>query len=446
VYISGENDGFNRNVIMSRFPFADLNGDGKSTYADIATVTAHLWAPGGDGGIRGFAFAELDLPAATYQGNLVVGNAHLKSGGTTSDAQQRLVAAQNVSYYVRHFYNGGGTASVDPFAKIADSPVATSVLPATTPVVLGGDWNEDELGNGTTRGPAEWLAKAQTVGGTSDGVDRDGSDAAIDGALHWSTGSDASFQNGSKLDYVVWQDSIATLRNQGIFISGSNSAASQPAEIAGFAGGASGCSSAASDHRMVYVDLRLPIVDCNHRVRCGCQRQPDPRWLRVPRADLLHRRPEFGRPRRLDRHRRQHQRRGEQPAAPDPRPAARRRGPLLLRPQRRAAALRQRLPLRERLRLPLQRPERRLPRHPQPHGQLHPSSRRRRARAWFDLALPVVVPQPGGGWGWFQLVGWGAGGVVPLTGMLAPIVVRNLLVAGAVNPRVPADAPVASSV
>jgi endonuclease/exonuclease/phosphatase family metal-dependent hydrolase len=263
VYISGENDGFNRNVILSRFPFADLNGDGKSTYADIATVTAHLWAPGGDGGIRGFAFAELDLPAATYQGNLVVGNAHLKSGGTTSDAQQRLVAAQNVSYYVRHFYNGGGTASVDPFAKIADSPVATSVLPATTPVVLGGDWNEDELGNGTTRGPAEWLAKAQTVGGTSDGVDRDGSDAAIDGALHWSTGSDASFQNGSKLDYVVWQDSIATLRNQGIFISGSNSAASQPAEIAGFAGGASGCSSAASDHRMVYVDLRLPIVDCN---------------------------------------------------------------------------------------------------------------------------------------------------------------------------------------
>lgn len=263
VFVTSENDGFNRNVILSRFPFADLNGDTRSTYNDIPTVTASQWAPGGDGGIRGFQFAELDLPNATYTGNLVVGGAHLKAGSTTADNTQRVTAAQNVSYFVRYFYNGGGTSTVDPLARIADAPAATSVLPATTPVVLCGDWNEDELGNGATRGPADWLHQAQTVGGTSDGIDRDGSDARLDGALHWSTGSDASYQSGAKLDYVVWQDSIATLRNQGIFISGSNTTASQPVEVQGFAGGASACSAAASDHRAVYVDLRVPVLDCN---------------------------------------------------------------------------------------------------------------------------------------------------------------------------------------
>ncbi len=263
VFVTSENDGFNRNVILSRFPFADLNGDTRSTYSDIPTVSASQWAPGGDGGIRGFQFAELDLPGATYAGNLVVGGAHLKAGSTTADNLQRVTAAQNVSYFVRYFYNGGGTTTVDPLARIADTPAATSVLPATTPVVLCGDWNEDELGNGAVRGPADWLHQAQTAGGTSDGTDRDGSDARLDGALHWSTGSDASYQSGAKLDYIVWQDSIATLRNQGIFISGSNTTASQPLEVQGFAGGASACSAAASDHRAVYVDLRVPVVDCN---------------------------------------------------------------------------------------------------------------------------------------------------------------------------------------
>ena len=263
IFVSSDSDGFNRNCILSRFPFADLNGDTRATISDIPTVTATLWAPGGDGGIRGFAFAELDLPGSTYLGDMVMGFAHLKAGGATSDHDQRVDAAQNVSYFVRYWYNGNGGATPDPMARIADSPVATSVLDAFTPVVLGGDWNEDELGNGATRGPADWLVAAQTVGGTSDGTDRDGTDMTLDGALHFQTGSDASHNSGSKLDYVAWQDSIATLRVQTIFISGSNPVAAQPAEIQGFAGGASACSSAASDHRPVLVDLRLPIVDCN---------------------------------------------------------------------------------------------------------------------------------------------------------------------------------------
>ncbi len=263
VYVSSDSDGFNRNLILSRYPFADLNGDGKSTQADIPTVTASQWSTGGDGGIRGFAFAEIDLPNATYLGNFVQGFAHLKAGGATSDHDQRVTAAQNVSYVVRYWFNGNGGATPDPLGKIADSPVATSVLPATTPVVLAGDWNEDELANGATRGPADWLVAAQTVGGATDGTDRDGTDMTLDTATHFSTGSDASHNSGSKLDYVAWQDSIATLRLQTIFISGSNSAAAQPPELAGFAGGASSCTSTASDHRPVLVDLRLPIVDCN---------------------------------------------------------------------------------------------------------------------------------------------------------------------------------------
>lgn len=262
VYVSSETDNFNRNCILSRYPFVDLNGDGKSTIADIPTVTATLYAPGGDGGIRGFSFSEIDLPAATYQGNLVFGGAHLKAGGTTPDHDQRIAAAQNVAYVIRYWFNGNGGGSPDPSTRIADSPAATSVLDAQTPVVIAGDWNEDANAT-TSRTPADWLTQALTVGGTSDGTDRDGSDMTYDLATHFTTGSDASHNSGAKYDYIAWQDSIATLRLQTIFISGSNAAAAQPPEVVGFTGGASGISNAASDHRPVIVDLRLPVVDCN---------------------------------------------------------------------------------------------------------------------------------------------------------------------------------------
>jgi len=89
VFISSETDGFNRNVILSRYPFTDLNGDTKSTQSDIPTVTATGYAQGGDGGIRGFAFVEIDLPNGTYRGDLVVGGAHMKAGSLTSDHDAR---------------------------------------------------------------------------------------------------------------------------------------------------------------------------------------------------------------------------------------------------------------------------------------------------------------------------------------------------------------------
>lgn len=261
VYVSSDSDGFNRNVILSRYPFADLNGDGKSTYADIPTVTASQWAPGGDGGIRGFQLVEIDLPNATYQGNLVVGGAHLKAGGTTSDHDQRVTAAQNVSYVIRYWYNGNGGSTPDPLGRIADSPVATNVLPANTPVILGGDWNEDEFTNGQ-KGPAEWLAYAQTQGGTTDGTDRDGSDSTFEHTLHYFSGSDATQTSGSKLDYLMWQDSIANMRFSSLFLSGSNPAAAQPPELSGYPN-PSGASATASDHRPVFADFALGGPDCN---------------------------------------------------------------------------------------------------------------------------------------------------------------------------------------
>ncbi len=264
IFVSSETDGFNRNVLLSRYPFADLNGDSRATMSDIPSVTSgSAWAPGGDGGLRGFLFAEIDLPDATYAGDVVVGCAHLKSGGATSDHNQRIAAAQNVSYVVQYWYNGNGGSVPDPLGRIADSPAATSVLGANTPVVLGGDWNEDELANGATRGPASWLESAQTIGGATDGPDRDLTDSTADSAVHYFSGSDASHSSGSKLDYLMWQDSIATLRLSAIFIAGSNPGAAQPPECIGFAGGANGVTNAASDHRPVFADLRLPVVDCN---------------------------------------------------------------------------------------------------------------------------------------------------------------------------------------
>ncbi|MBL8862965.1 MAG: endonuclease/exonuclease/phosphatase family protein [Planctomycetes bacterium] len=264
VFVPNETDGFNRNVILSRYPFADLNGDGQATLADIPTVAANsAWAPGGDGGIRGFQFVEIDLPGVTYRGDLVVGGAHLKSGSAQSDRDQRVAAAKNVAYVVQYWFNGNGGSLPDPLNRIADAPAATSVLDAFTPVVLAGDMNEDELANGAIRGPVSWLESAQVVGGAADGPDRDFTDATADSALHFFSGSDASHSSGNKYDYILWQDSLATLRLQAIFISGSNPAAAQPPEVQGFAGGVSSVTSTASDHRPVFADLRLPVVDCN---------------------------------------------------------------------------------------------------------------------------------------------------------------------------------------
>jgi endonuclease/exonuclease/phosphatase family metal-dependent hydrolase len=254
IYVSDQSDGYNRNVILSRYPFVDLNGDNRVATGNFFNL-ADLYATGGGGGIRGFAFAEIDLPDAQYGGDLVMGCAHLKSGGTASDLADRLKAAQNVAYYIDYLFNGGGTAVPDPRNKIIIAPKPNRILDAGTPVIIGGDWNEDENTNGRD-GPAFWLARA--AGGVDDGTDRDRSDSTFDDARDIFNTNTRTTQGSSKLDYIAWQDSIATLRRAVIFNTATMNSNTYPAEIQGLAA-PSTASGLASDHRPVIADFILPL-------------------------------------------------------------------------------------------------------------------------------------------------------------------------------------------
>ena len=261
IFVSNSSDGFNRNVILSRWPFADLNGNGSSVISDFTVQPSATGAPGGSGGIRGFQFAEIDLPNDQYVGDIVVGNAHLKSGGSSNDFSQRLTAAQNTWYYTRYLYNGNGTGTPDPENTIPEFPSSTAVLDENTPVIMGGDLNEDESFNGR-RGPAEWLANGVSNGGSTDGNNPDGSDARFDDATEFFSGIRSTI-NSSKLDYIVWQDQIATARREFVFRSQNVPVASLPPELLGigFPPNDAGnfANLLASDHYPVVVDFILPL-------------------------------------------------------------------------------------------------------------------------------------------------------------------------------------------
>lgn len=256
VFVSTSNDGFNRNVILSRYPFIDLNGDTLTQRSDIPSVSADQYAPGGNGGIRGFMMAEFDLPNETYLGNLMVGNCHLKAGGTSGDLAERVEASQNIAYVIDYWLNGANVGTPDPNNKIGDFPAATTILAANTPFIWGGDLNEDELTNGR-KGPAEWTTLAQTTGGT-DGTDRNRTDSTYDAATHVFTGSRVTQGSSSKLDYLLWQDSIATLRRAFVFNTSGTPTNALPPELDTFAFPA-GASGQASDHRPVIADFILPL-------------------------------------------------------------------------------------------------------------------------------------------------------------------------------------------
>ncbi|MCB9844478.1 MAG: hypothetical protein H6811_00625 [Phycisphaeraceae bacterium] len=256
VYVGERHDNFNRNIILSRYPFADLNGDTRSTLPDIPFIVPDEWAPGGVGGIRGFLFAEIDLPDNVWAGDAVIGCAHLKAGSTQSDKDEREQAARNVSYYVHYLFNGAGTGSPDPHGKITDSPQAQTILPSGTPVIMGGDLNEDEAGNGGVRGPADWLANGGGSGGTN-GCDRDLTDSTISPAMDPFTGSVAT-RGGSTLDYTIFQDSVAPMTRAYIFSSSTaNANGGLPPELVGFPVNATLASSLASDHLPVVLDLQI---------------------------------------------------------------------------------------------------------------------------------------------------------------------------------------------
>jgi endonuclease/exonuclease/phosphatase family metal-dependent hydrolase len=265
VFVSSRTDGYNRNALLSRHPFADLNGDGKALQSDMPQLLPVGFAAGGDGGLRGFQIAEIDLPDGRWAGDLVVGNSHLKAGTGAPQHEERVRAARNIAYYIEHLLNGAGTGLPDPHAAVADAPPAQAVLGAATLVVTGGDWNEDEAQNGEVKGPAAWIghaAVADADGGT-DGPDRDGSDLCVADARDPWTGS-AATQFGTTRDYLAYQDAIAGAARAFVFDTATLPAdgAATPLELLGFTGGWAGLSAVASDHRPVVLDLLPPPADC----------------------------------------------------------------------------------------------------------------------------------------------------------------------------------------
>ena len=254
VFVNAVGDCCNRNVILSRYPFADINGDNIATYTDFLTINdpAVPYQDGGNGGIRGFMFAEIDLPDETYAGDIVIGNSHLKAFSDSNSFNQRVEATQNIAYLIDAYYNGLGTGTSDPNGAVI-LPAAGNVLDPNTPVVWGGDLNQANYSF-----PATTMWQAGTFGG-SDGTDRDRSDSTPDAAAHPISG-DTSTQSSSKLDYLIYQDSIASTRHEFVFrTSGSGvNVSSLPAPVDTFPIVPQSASNLASDHRPVILDLILP--------------------------------------------------------------------------------------------------------------------------------------------------------------------------------------------
>lgn len=252
VFASTNTDGFNRNMIMSRYPFEDINGGGSKLSNFV--VLPDEYQSGGNGGIRGFMFGEIDLPDDQYAGDLVIGNAHLKAGGSSSDFEQREIASFNTAYFIDYYFNGAGTGISDPNSRIP-VPAVGEVLDENTPVIWGGDLNQ----NPGSSSPNAITTRAATFGGT-DGTDRDRSDAAFSTASHPVSGDTSTQGGSSRLDYICWQDSIAQVRRQFIFrSSGSGMNTSRlPYPVNSFPNNPLSASSIASDHRPVVVDFILP--------------------------------------------------------------------------------------------------------------------------------------------------------------------------------------------
>jgi len=262
----GLNSGFNRNVILSRWPFADLNGDGISKYNDIPPVDSPFGSIG-NGGIRGVQFAEIDLPDDRFGGDLVIFNGHFKSGGGSSNENQRVSAGKNVGWFIHQIYNGAGTGVVDPDDTVFDNPEPTRILDELTPVIGGGDLNMDNnaplLNPSNIKAAAEWLAQGLDEGGV-DGNDRDLTDMTNDSAPRVTITFSGQVVDGSpltnsagKIDHLIHQSSIAGIARQFVFDTFELNGIF-PAPITTYPGQGFEISKDASDHWPVIVDYILP--------------------------------------------------------------------------------------------------------------------------------------------------------------------------------------------
>jgi hypothetical protein len=239
-------------MILSRYPFADINGGGAELSNFV--VLPDEYQSGGNGGIRGFMFGEIDLPDEMYAGDLVIGNVHMKAGGSSGDFEDRETASLNTAYFIDYYYNGAGSGISDPNNRVA-VPNTGTALDENTPVIWGGDFNQ----NPSSTSPSAITTQAATLGGT-DGTDRDRSDSMFTNASQPVSGDTSTQGSSSRLDYICWQDSIAQVRRQFIFrSSGSNMSVGRiPFPASTFPVNPISISSLASDHRPVIVDFILP--------------------------------------------------------------------------------------------------------------------------------------------------------------------------------------------
>lgn len=243
------------NAILSRWSFTDINGDGRATTIDIPNLTAGPggWPAGGDGGIRGWLQAEVNLPDATYLGNLYVGCSHFKAGGTSGDETDRVIAAKNIAAYIQYALNQSG----DPLNIIPDASQPPQALNANTPVVWGGDFN-----TASGQNPVNIL-RDNNPADPADGTDRNfGSSWRSDVATAYN-GTVATYQSGSRLDWILVQDTIASINAAWIFDTGrmpktgNTITQGAPPNMVGLFNNAT-INSVASDHFPVLVDIQVP--------------------------------------------------------------------------------------------------------------------------------------------------------------------------------------------
>ncbi|MBN1477449.1 endonuclease/exonuclease/phosphatase family protein [Candidatus Sumerlaeota bacterium] len=230
VFLGVPDGGGDRNALASRYPLS---------------MTIQDTVPASD--IRGTTAALIDLPDGTYASDLYVMTAHMKSGTTATDHQERQIHADAIVNWMRDARTAGG--NID--------------LPADTPMLLAGDLN---LGS-TDRGdllpyhPTATLSGGDIYDEGTHGADSppdwDGSateDAAPydhnTGDVH--TRSSASTDPISRLDRFIFTDSV--MRAEGRFIL--NTLSMSPGALATASLLASD-TAIASDHLPCVVDFAL---------------------------------------------------------------------------------------------------------------------------------------------------------------------------------------------
>jgi len=135
--------------------------------------------------------------------------------------------------------------------------------------------------------------------GATDGTDRDRTDSAYDDSRDPFTNNRNTQGSGSnnKLDYICWQDSIATLRRSFVFRPSTMPTTATPPELAGYPGLWFNISSW-TDHRAVVADFVLPVpqVPSGHTLLTpadtsqNLDKQPSLTWsagLRVTNYSLV---------------------------------------------------------------------------------------------------------------------------------------------------------------